>query len=359
MKISRTTKFHGVRLEPETSAPRRDRTFLRQLVSGGSSQPARGTVAGSTLLDLFQRPTGDVRYELMQTLHVGDYVRRMALGSNGTVVTDSLKIELWNPTTGDCIQSLKKPGELCSLAMTADGNILTVTEGATFANGPKGGQAQLWDAKTGKLIRTLEPEGVRRIDVAADGTILTFGEPGNLYSCKLWAPDGSRCLHRFRDGNPTDGVFASDGAVLLNDWQRLMRWDPATGQSTRIIKGDHWGFTSIAAGTNGIIATASHGGAVKVWNAESGQCVHTLLERSQYGGDRPSTVAVLSGGNIVTSTPNQPNRIWSSKTGQCVQKLPGESFLHIAAAADGIFVTTSGNEKFAKVWAPVPTDDEE
>ncbi len=119
---------------------------------------------------------------------------------------------------------------IISLALSADCRYLATC-------GQKENKAQLFDFKTGKLLKVLSGFGntMRAVALSPDGKLLATGIIGGSQQLKLWNTDSAE-LNKVLTGhnNTVYGVdFSPDGKLLASaSWDRTVRiWNTATGMA--------------------------------------------------------------------------------------------------------------------------------
>ncbi len=172
------------------------------------------------------------------------------------------------------------PGRTCA-AYSPDGRWLT-------AAGPGDGEVKVWEAATGREVRTLRhPDtAIRALTLAADGRQLA--------------------------------VACSDGTVTL--------WDATDGRKVRTLLGHaHW-VDSLAFSPDGRrLATSAENpretgperNEVKFWDTASGQEVLSLRDVP----GRALTVAFSPDGRLLATASSESIQVWDSQTGQKVREL--------------------------------------
>jgi WD40 repeat protein len=90
--------------------------------------------------------------------------------------------------------------------------------GRTLATGCQDGNVRIWEAATGRLLRTLHGHQgeVLAVAFAADGKLLASG--GTDHTIRLWDPATGRQVRRLDGcrGDVTALTFASDGKTLAS-----------------------------------------------------------------------------------------------------------------------------------------------
>jgi WD40 repeat protein len=230
--------------------------------------------------------------------------------------------------------------------LTSGRELFTLTEGTggTFAvaYSPDGRQfltggdygVSLWDAETGRLVRTLPPR--LGADWLESGPLRRHSEwHGQRVEVVAFSPDGKRVL-----------TGADDGKVIV--------WDAASGQSLLTLgrlgrSGNRWihaaGFSPD--GLN--IAIGSYEGQIAFWDAQAG---HALLTLTGHTGPVESLAYFPDGSRIVTASHDGTARIWDTKAGRELLAFRGHrgAVMCVAVSPDGRRVATGSSDGSARVW---------
>jgi hypothetical protein len=203
-----------------------------------------------------------------------------------------------------------------ALAYSPDGRRLAGTAGQ---------KVKVWDANTGRVIRTIRGhgDGVLGVAYSRDGKRVASASADK--TVKVWDVESGRVDVTFKGHK--EAVF---GVVFSPDGKRLAStsldgtvkvWDTLSGQETVGLK-ERTGFlsSSLAFSADGRrLATASLDRTVKVWDADSGQRVLTLR-----GHTRPVvSVAFSPDGRWLASTSAGVIKIWDTRNGKEVRSLKG------------------------------------
>lgn len=201
-------------------------------------------------------------------------------------------LELWNKTTGECVQKILEPTNgdsqdismITSLAYLSDSII--VSGGGSFDHF---GHVRFWDIRSGTLIKTITAHtDMCRIAVSPQGNLLATGSGDG--TAKLWDITTGDLLHTLSHGAAVNQVaFSPDGDTLVSGGSELKRnkevgqikvWDVKTGNRKETFAGDNQGVYSVAYSPNGNLLAAGvylkNGGTVEIWNLKNGEVFRKL-----------------------------------------------------------------------------------
>jgi WD40 repeat protein len=195
--------------------------------------------------------------KLLRTFQAHSNVGSVSLSLDGrTAVSsgpDDHIINIWEVATGKLLQTLNEDPKGVARGLTvvvegfryplADQGVPSVAfspNGRTVLSGSSNRTLKLWDAATGKLLRTLQGH---ESGLTSGGTSVAFSSDGRLAisesddRLKLWDVRTGRLLRTF--GKPAGGVnsvvFSPDGHTVLSGGvdRTLKLWDTATGELLR------------------------------------------------------------------------------------------------------------------------------
>ncbi len=154
------------------------------------------------------------------------------------------------------------------------------------------------------------------------------------------------------EDNVYSAAYSPDGSriVTASDDHTARVWDATSGQPLHTLRGHENTVSSAAFSPDGSrIVTASNDNTVRVWDAISGQPLHTLQ-----GHDDEVQSAAFSpdGSRIVTASDDHTARVWDAISGRHVHTLRGheDRLLSAAFSPDGMRIVTASWDNTAKVW---------
>jgi WD40 repeat protein len=268
----------------------------RLVVTGGADGATRIWHGGTTAFTL--RQGGPVT----ATSFSPDGRLVLTAGKDGTART-------WNAATGAAIAVLRHPGPVTAASFSRDGRRIV-----TIGMNPEGAdrRARLWEASTGRLLHTLDEQGVTSATFSPDGRFLATGSQD--HTAQIWEVASGRRLHQL---------------------------------------GEHQGgVTSVVFGPHGhLVATTSSDGATRVWDARTGLRVAVIL-----GHVNAVLGASFSpdGRFLVTVSTDGTARIWEAATGRFEANLRGHTDVVSTGSfsPNGRLVVTGSNDGTARLWNP-------
>jgi WD40 repeat protein/serine/threonine protein kinase len=303
-------------------------------------------------------------------------VRALAFSPDGkTFLTGSTDkvARLWQTAPGTRTRVLLKSEDptqgfrLHSIALSGDGKLLVTGIGKySPLDKKKWGEAQLWDAATGKALGPpmYHDDWVLRVALNLDSKMLataSIGTPGLAAQgdAHLWDPVTGNHVRSLRHPGWVTGLaFSPDGKRLLtgctdNPYARL--WDVVSGQLLRSFP-HHATVTSVAFSPGGRQAlTGSADGTAQLWDVDSGQPVFTEPLRHP---DRIGAVAFSRDGKFLfTAIGNAEQhwgevRRWETETGKPIGRALQHysAVLALAPSPDGQLVLTGSADRKAYFW---------
>jgi WD40 repeat protein len=226
---------------------------------------------------------------------------------------------------------------------------------------------RLWDAQTGRCLRTLEGhrERVHSVSMTADGRLAVSGAGWDIfrkdYTMRLWDLDTGRCLHVFEghDNEVRAVALTPDGRMALSGGQdsTVRLWDLDTGRCLHILTGHGRGAVFGVAVTPDarLAVSGSRDRTVRLWDLASGGCLGVLRGHT---GDVTSVDVTadgrraISAGGYASDGGDSTLRLWDTGTGGCLSVLEGHTgpVRAVRIAADGRFALSGGDDHSVRLW---------
>jgi len=159
-------------------------------------------------------------------------------------------------------------GSIYAVAYSADGKLL-ITGNAVGMQFPQDeASVVVWDAETGKRIRTWDRHAhvVRSVAFSADNKqIAVVNGYGKLHVFDVATGKEPR---QFTTKSPGQAFFTPDGTLVVSDAGRLRRWEVITGKELPPL-GHNTPSVSVTVAADGkTIASWARGGVVRIWDAD-------------------------------------------------------------------------------------------
>jgi WD40 repeat protein len=281
-------------------------------VTGVALSPDGKLVASADyfgVVRVWDTSSGMLRFELPKG--TGNVV---AFSRDGVLATGGTEIILWDAATGQRVRRMdNKPVvgvTVASLAFSDDGkSLVTAAGGQGLSNFDP--VIRLWDATTGKQIRTFEgpANGARAVALSPDGKFLLTG-------------GGDR------------GKTPRDTALRL--------WDVETGKELKQLPGHKSWVDSVAFSRDGKIMASACAFSVLLWDAKTGRLLHTLEKASHAVAFSPTADLLAVGSPLGLFDPNNGNSVMTMAGAADVQC--------VAFSGDGRLIASGSRDGRVRLW---------
>ena len=186
------------------------------------------------------------------------------------------------------------------------------------------------------------PDGKQIVSSSDDGTI------------KLWNAGTGRLIRTFR--RHTDWVssvaFSPDGKRIVSGShdETIKLWDVGTGGLIRTFRGHMNVVNSVAFSPDGTqIVSGSYDGTIKLWDVGTGGLIRTFLEhtRGVY-----SVAFSPDGKQIVSGSWDETVRLWDTGTGGLIRTFLGHTrwVKSVAFSPSGRYIVSSSQDSTVRLW---------
>jgi WD40 repeat protein/serine/threonine protein kinase len=257
-------------------------------------------------------------------------------------------VRLWNAATGETTAVLHgHAGPVFGVAFSQDGRRVVTTD---FS-----GTSKVWDADTGKEVRTFHGT-VARSALSPDGKRLAFTrEAGTVQIRNVDTGDEVLAPFPTEAGPVMSLAFSPDGKQLATSgWSGLaFVWDAGTGRLRHRLVGHRHNAMTIEFSADGTrLVTASWDKTAKLWDATTGKEIRTFAGH----GDHVSGATLSQDGRwLATASSDNTLRVWDANTGEVVAVLRGHTG-HVSGVSfspDGKWLASSSGYRDkgdVKVW---------
>jgi WD40 repeat protein/pimeloyl-ACP methyl ester carboxylesterase len=266
----------------------------------------------------------------------------------------------------------------------------------TVGRGSKQRHPELYDGKTGKLLRVLagHRNGAELASFSPDGRrVITASWWDSIV--RIWSTEVEGEPLLLHSGGVNSASFSFDGRrVLLGTRARTAQiFDTETGNRLHTLPGHEAAVTAVSFSEDGRRVVTVAGGLARIWDAETGDQLNILaspesITHASFSNDGRRVVTMqlnaltqtaqiwdalsgkplhdLAGHNrsinsvafspdskqIVTTSRDTTARLWDTNTGKEVRVLIGhtDSVVSASFTADGRRIVTGSDDKTARLW---------
>jgi WD40 repeat protein len=271
--------------------------------------------------------------------------------------TDSI-VRIWNLQSGS-VQTLEgNAGEIRGLSFSPDGGKIL----SSVRDSRSEGTIRLWDARTGKLLRTLDAFTPYSVAFHPDGrNVVSDG----MSQVTVWdtVSDSKlemHSIHSLHEGgfvavSPSGKTIASTSVAMRQgneiDRYTITIFDRDTGKDLRVLSGHLQRINSGVFSADGqTLVSGSNDRTLKIWDVNGGHLIRTL---SGHSGAVRSVAYSSSGALIASGSEDQSVKLWDAKTGRLLNTLTGHTgaVTSVSFGPEARTVAAGGVDGTIQIWS--------
>jgi WD40 repeat protein/uncharacterized caspase-like protein len=339
----------ALKLDPESKSAKATAAALKKFPRT-ARRPAEELKTISVGQEIVEART---RFEILPLVpHTGS-ISSIAATPDGTRIVSGSSdktLKVWDAQTGRLIRTIKgHTDSILAVALSPDG--------MSLASGSADTTLKIWDIGSGALIRSLDfhTDPVDSVAFSPDGKLLASGS--NRKTIMLWAAASGR-LVRTIQGHAADALaFSPDGARLLAaDYYKLVLLDIATGKVTREFPTPALvsPANSVAFSSDGQLVLAGYfDNTVKLWETESGELLHTFTGHSR---EVKSVAFASKDTHVLSSSRDGTIKLWEIQTRRLVRSINAHAgeVSSVTAMPGGKHIASSAslaNDVDIRIWS--------
>jgi len=224
-------------------------------------------------------------------------------------------VRLWDATTGKLLKTFQENSG------GADDFVAFSPDGKTLADGA-GNSVLRWDVSTGKSLAALSAGpnfNASSVAFSSDGKLLAATSTDQ--SIQLWITATGKPLRTLKGAANKaylNGIAFSPDSKTLASGQTDMTvglWDVATGKLVTSFQGHTGVVDAVAFSPDGtILASGSADGTIRLWEVATGKALATLKQSSDFGGTPVGSLVFSADGTLLASAgTSQVIALWGIK----------------------------------------------
>ncbi|MDJ0697774.1 WD40 repeat domain-containing protein [Mastigocoleus sp. MO_188.B34] len=228
------------------------------------------------------------------------------------------------------------------ISFNQDGKLLA---SASFDNTVK-----LWNAKTGKQIKTFfgHTDFIHAVSFSPDGKLLASASRDS--TVKLWNISTGKLIKTLSGHTKNDWIygvsFSPDGKILNSVGRKVVkRWNVDTGKEIKTLINDYIGRDISSLSSDGNILASVGDNIATLWNVKTGKQIKTLTLYKSV-----KSISLSSDGNILASFGDNTVTLWDVKTGKKIKTLVEYQVESISFSPDSKIFAFADSRGVIRLW---------